>query len=66
MNLVQHYLQRAEECRKLAIETDVAGHHRAIEAIGDRWLKLADERLRYLKDGPKEASKRGLSDSNPT
>ena len=51
MNLVQQYLRRAEECRKLASETDVPGHRKAIEAMSDRWLKLAEERLKYLKNG---------------
>ena len=51
MKLVQTYLRRAEECRKLLAETEVPGHPKAIEAISDRWLKLAAERLQYLKDG---------------
>jgi hypothetical protein len=65
MNLVQHYLRRAEECRKLAVETNVPGHRKAIEAISDRWLKLADERLKHLKNAPpRDLPKRDLRDLN--
>jgi cyanate lyase len=50
MKQVNEYLRRAEECRALAIETQIAGHRKKIEAISDAWLKLAEERLEYLKD----------------
>ena len=49
MDTLEEYLRRAEECRKLALQTSVAAHREAIQKICDMWLKLADERRSYLE-----------------
>ena len=49
MKLVQDYLRRAEECRKLALRSEILDHRRAIERISDTWSRLAGERLKFLK-----------------
>lgn len=48
MDLVAEYLRRAEECRKLAQSTTIPAHRKAIQETCDMWLRLADERRRYL------------------
>jgi hypothetical protein len=49
MQLVQEYLSRAEECRKLVQQTPVSDHRAVIEKICDMWQRLADERLKLLQ-----------------
>jgi hypothetical protein len=49
MEILGEYLRRAEECRKLALQTSIAAHREAIQKICDMWLKLADERRSYVK-----------------
>jgi hypothetical protein len=58
MKLVQDYLRRAEECRKLAMQSEILDHRKSIERISDTWTRLASERLKFLKNpvsngGPK-------------
>ena len=48
MELIAEYLRRAEECRKVAQQTTVASHRKAIQEICDMWARLADERRKLL------------------
>jgi hypothetical protein len=49
MKLVQDYLRRAEECRKMAMQSEILDHRKTIERISDTWSRLAGERLKFLK-----------------
>ena len=50
MKLVQDYLRRAEECRKLAMQSEILDHRKTIERISDTWTRMAGERLKFLKN----------------
>jgi hypothetical protein len=48
MELVADYLRREEDCRKLALLTQMMAHRKIIEEMCDMWARLAEERRRYL------------------
>jgi hypothetical protein len=49
MQVVEEYLKRAEDCRRLASKADVLNHRQTIERVAATWENLAAERLKYLK-----------------
>jgi hypothetical protein len=54
MKLVEDYLRHAEECRKLAAQSDPE-QRKAIEGFVDLWEKLAEERrLRVEREERKD------------
>jgi len=50
MQVVQDYIRRAEDTRKLAIQAEILEHRKAIQRISDTWARLAEERLKFLKE----------------
>ena len=50
MKLVEEYRRRADECRKLVQQTLIPDHRKSIEKICDMWLRLAEERLKWLEE----------------
>jgi hypothetical protein len=50
MKLVEEYVRRSEECRKLAQRAGIPAHRDAIQKISDMWRKMAEQRQRHLEE----------------
>ena len=48
MKIVEEYLKHADECRKLASQSEMPEQRRVIQRVAETWKKLAEERLKYL------------------
>ena len=60
MDIIDEYLRRAAECRKLAQQTTIAAHRTAIEEMCAIWEQLAEERRKFLAQ---QASGQGSGNS---